>query len=178
MSNKFMDKIIDDTGVNISLCYQCKTCSLSCPFAPFMDILPHQIIRKLQVAADNEVLKSTTIWRCGSCETCVTRCPNKIDIPRVMDYLRQTALQKRVAHGDKKIPVFHRAFISSVLQFGRQYELGMLLLYKLKSGDYFSDIPLGISMMLKRKLSLLPGKSIGKRETKDMLKSLDIRSGN
>ncbi|MBN1367756.1 MAG: 4Fe-4S dicluster domain-containing protein [Dehalococcoidales bacterium] len=177
MANEFVKKINDDTGVNINLCYQCKTCSLSCPFASVMDILPHQVIRKLQTGEENELLESTTIWHCGTCETCVTRCPNKIDIPRVMDYLRQTALQKKVAYGDKKVTAFHKAFINSIRQWGRQYELGMLLEFKIRSRDYFSDIPLGISMMLKRKLPFLPERIKGKNEVKDMFNSLDKKSG-
>jgi heterodisulfide reductase subunit C2 len=177
MPNEFLKKIIHDTGVNVNLCYQCKTCSLSCPFASTMDILPHRVIRKIQTGEEGEVLGSRTIWRCGSCETCVTRCPNKIDIPRIMDYLREMALHNKGTYGDKKIPAFHRAFIFGIRQWGRQYELGMLLMFKLLSGDYFSDIPLGIRMMLKRKLSFLPGRSKGKKEIKNIFDSLDTQSG-
>lgn len=177
MPNEFLNKVIGESGVNINLCYQCKTCSLGCPFTAVMDTLPHRLIRKIQLGEEREVLCSNTIWSCGSCETCVTRCPNKIDIPGVMDYLRQTALQKKVAYGDKKIPAFHRSFINSVRQWGRQYELGMLLEFKLRSKDLFSDLNLGISMLLKRKLSLLPGKNAGKKPIRDILNSLNRPSG-
>ena len=164
MKSESINKIIDDSGVNISLCYQCKTCSLSCPFTSVMDILPHLVIRKIQLGQIEKVLESKTIWRCGSCETCVTRCPNRIDIPRLMDWLRQTALQQRIIAGDRSIPIFHRAFLDSVRRWGRQYELGMLLKFKLEVKDYFSDLPLGINMILKHKLPFLPVRNQGKKE--------------
>lgn len=177
MVAELINKIKEECGVNINLCYQCKTCSLSCPFASVMDILPHQLIRIIQTGGIDDIFVSKTIWNCGSCETCVTRCPNKIDIPRVMDYLRQTALQKELAGRHPKVPAFHRAFINSIRHWGRQYELGMLLEFKLRARDYFSDIPLGIRMILKRKLPILPERIKGRSELKGMFDSLDKRSG-
>jgi heterodisulfide reductase subunit C len=88
-------ELCEQSGVNYKRCYQCKTCSLSCPFTTDMDYLPHQLIRKAQLGELSDLLSSKTIWYCASCETCVTRCPNQIDIPRLMDSLRQMALQKR-----------------------------------------------------------------------------------
>jgi len=171
MSNTLINTIKDKTGVNVSLCYQCKTCSSGCPFTSAMDILPHAVIRNIQLGQGEKVLGSKTIWHCGSCETCVTRCPNEIDIPRVMDWLRQTSLKQHIAAGDKNIPIFHHAFLDSIRHFGRQYELGMLLKFKLDSKDYFSDIPLGIKMMLKRKLPFLPVRAKGTKDIKKIFKT-------
>ena len=171
MSNALIETIKEETGVNISLCYQCKTCSLSCPFTAAMDILPHELIRKIQIGQGEKVLASKTIWHCGSCETCVTRCPNEIDIPGVMDWLRQTSLQKKVPAGDKNIPIFHRAFLGSIKSWGRQYELGMLLKFKLDSRDFFSDLDLGIKMILKHKLPFLPVRAKGTKDIKKLFKT-------
>lgn len=153
----FVKTILDQSGTDINRCYQCKTCSLSCPFVSIMDYLPHQLIRKIQLGAVQEVLESKAIWYCASCETCYTRCPNQIDIPRLMDTLRIMALQSGFKAGDEKIPVFHRLFLSGIKRWGRQYELGMLLAYKLKAKD-LNDLGLGLKLLLKGKLSLLPSK--------------------
>jgi heterodisulfide reductase subunit C len=136
-----------------------------------MDILPHAVIRKIQLGQGNKVLGSKTIWHCGSCETCVTRCPNEIDIPKLMDWLRQTSLQKKITVGDKNVPIFHHAFLDSIRRWGRQYELGMLLKFKLDSKDYFSDLDLGIKMMLRHKLPFLPARAEGTKDIKKLFKS-------
>jgi heterodisulfide reductase subunit C len=169
---EFARQVREQSGVNFDRCYQCLTCTLSCPFAFTMDYLPHQLIRKIQMGTRDEVLRSQTIWRCASCETCITRCPHEIDLPRLMDTLRQMALKDKVPVGDKGIPVFHEAFIVGIRRWGRQYELGMLLSFKIKARDLFSDMRLGIKMLQKRKLSLLPGRNKGGLDVKAIFRKL------
>jgi heterodisulfide reductase subunit C2 len=169
---EFTRQAREQSGVNFDRCYQCLTCTLSCPAAFTMDYLPHQIIRKVQMGARKEVLSSRTIWRCVACETCVTRCPQEINLPHLMDTLRQMALEERAVTGDKVIPVFHQVFLQGVRRWGRQYELGLLLSFKIKTKDLFSDIGLGLKMLQKRKLSLLPGRERGRPEMKKLRETL------
>ena len=168
----FAKEVRELSGVNFDRCYQCMSCTLSCPVSLTMDYLPNQLVRRIQMGVRNEVLSSQTIWRCASCETCVTRCPNEIDIPRLMDTLRQMALREKVAMGDRGIPVFHRVFLNNIRQWGRQYELGMLLSFKLKARDLFSDIGLGIKMLQKGKLNLLPERNKARLEVKAIFRKL------
>jgi heterodisulfide reductase subunit C len=168
----FAWQVKEQSGINFDRCFQCLTCTLSCPTSFAMDLLPNQVIRKIQAGARDEVLHSRTIWRCVSCETCLTRCPNEINIPRVMDTLRQMAVKEKMAPGDKYVPLFHLAFIQSIRQWGRQYELGMLLSFKVKARDLFGDIGLGMKMLQKRKLGLLPGKNRSRQEMKALFSKL------
>ena len=85
----FRDHVIETAGEEIFDCYQCYKCSAGCPVSYTMDLLPHQIIRSVLFGRKEKVLSSSTIWICASCETCTTRCPNEIDIAKVMDVLRQ-----------------------------------------------------------------------------------------
>ncbi len=64
-----------------------------------MDLLPSQVIRMAQLGME-EVLESDTLWICASCLTCVARCPKGVDLPRLMEALRQIALRKGVAKLD------------------------------------------------------------------------------
>ena len=64
-----------------------------------MDILPNQVIRMAQLGME-EVLESNTIWICASCLTCSTRCPKGVDVPRLMEALRQIALRQGVTELD------------------------------------------------------------------------------
>lgn len=61
-------------------CINCGTCTAVCPAAEFYRYDPRKIVSIVQTR-DNErieaLLKSDTIWYCGECMSCVTRCPRK-----------------------------------------------------------------------------------------------------
>lgn len=59
-------------------CINCGTCTAICPAAEFYNYDPRQIANTVQTKDDEkieELLKSETIWYCGECMSCVTRCP-------------------------------------------------------------------------------------------------------
>ncbi len=149
-------------GVPIQSCFHCRKCTAGCPVAFAMEYNPNAVIKMIQMGMKEKVLGSSTIWLCASCETCVTRCPNEVDIARMMDTLREMAIEKGVAAGEKNVVKFHEAFLSSIKMGGRINEPMMLVQYKLKSGDLFSDMGLGLSMFMKGKI-----KPVSPR-TKDM----------
>ncbi len=150
----------ESAGVDVSHCYQCGKCSAGCVQAERMDYPPSYVMRLLQTGdpADyRTALSSRTIWLCLNCENCYQRCPMSIDIPAVMDSLRQQALREGVQHRDaRKIIAFHRAFLAQVKNTGRLYEVGMEAQYKLSTGDLFQDVSLVPSMLSKGKLGLFP----------------------
>jgi len=154
----FADEVREQSGVNLGRCYQCLTCTLGCPFCFAMDFSPNQIVRMVQFGMRDKVLSSKAIWFCASCQACATRCPHDVDIPRVMDVLRQMALEAGVENRDTLIPSLHRTFLKSIERRGRQYELGVLLALKLRTRELFSDLGLGLKMLFKGKLALLPPK--------------------
>jgi len=88
-------KVEEISGTNLDSCYQCGKCSAGCPSAFVMDLLPHRIIRDLQIGLVDEALASKTPWVCASCEVCSVRCPRGIEVARVMEALRQIALRAR-----------------------------------------------------------------------------------
>lgn len=146
-------------GVPIQSCYHCRKCTAGCPIAFAMEYNPNQIIKMIQMGMRDRVLNSSTIWLCASCETCVTRCPNDVDIARMMDALREMAIESQVDVKEKNILKFHEAFLSSVKMGGRINEPMMIAHYKLKSGDLFSDLGVGLSMFMKGKLSIFSPKT-------------------
>ena len=61
-------------------CINCGTCTAICPAAEFYKYDPRKIVDTVQRKDDAEIealLKSETIWYCGECMSCVTRCPRK-----------------------------------------------------------------------------------------------------
>ena len=182
--HNWLAEVEKKSGVKVSACYQCKKCSAGCPVTFAMDYLPNQMLHMIQIGLKEEVLKSATIWVCASCETCTTRCPNDIDIAKIMDAMRMASLKSGVVAGEKRVPIFHEAFLSSVKSTGRVYELGMIGQYTLKSGDaavklkegsLLREAKLGWQMFKKGKLKLFPRKIKRVRELKELFKKLTRR---
>jgi len=88
-------KVEEVSGQDLDACYQCGKCSAGCPSAFVMDLLPHRVIRDLQLGLAEEALAAASPWVCASCEACSVRCPRGIEVARVMEALRQIALRER-----------------------------------------------------------------------------------
>jgi heterodisulfide reductase subunit C len=86
--SEFAEIIKETSGLDINVCYQCKKCTSGCPISYAMDYTPTQLIHAIRLGLKALVLNSTTIWLCASCETCSTRCPQDVDLAKVMDALR------------------------------------------------------------------------------------------
>ncbi len=169
VSHSLAARLEKEGDVSVADCYQCGKCTAGCPAAEEMDLAPSQILRLLQTEApkhEDRALKSMSIWMCIGCETCVTRCPQEVDLPRTMDFLRQESLARNVANQDADdIVAFHRAFLNSVERAGRLFEFGMIGDYKLRTGHFFKDLDVAPSMFFKGKISLFPHGGGPKRET-------------
>ena len=141
-------------------CYQCGKCSAGCPVANEMDLPPSMVMRLLQTesqANDEKILRSYSIWLCVTCEMCLCRCPMEIDIPSVMDFLRQKSLkEKKVNPKANNIIAFHKSFLNSIRLTGRLFELGLTLDYKRRSLTLMQDIPLAPRMISRGKLHFIP----------------------
>ncbi len=102
-ANKVHNKLVRDveeiSGQDLLACNQCGKCSAGCPVAATVDLLPSQVIRLAQLGME-EVLQSQTVWACASCLTCVTRCPKGVDLPRLMEALREISLRTGVSKLD------------------------------------------------------------------------------
>jgi heterodisulfide reductase subunit C2 len=83
------------SGQDLLVCNQCGKCGAGCPVASALDLLPNAVIRLAQLGQE-DVLESQTIWVCAACQTCVSRCPKNVDVPRVMEALRTLAMQRHI----------------------------------------------------------------------------------
>jgi heterodisulfide reductase subunit C len=153
---------------NLSRCWHCLTCSGGCPFSEDMDVLPNQIIRMVQFGLKKKALSCSTIWLCVGCNTCSMECPNAVDVAALMDALRQMAIQEKVLVAEPGILSFHNEVIDSIARYGRTHKLEIMMRYKLARKDLFSDIDLGLKMLSRRKLDLLPSKVKDKTGIRDI----------
>lgn len=151
-----LDAVRDETGENASLCYFCKKCTSGCPVSEQMDIAPHQVMRSIQLDRRDAVLKSKTIWICASCQTCVTRCPQGLDLPRIMDDLKVMARKQGVECPVPTVPLFNESTMRWIGWTGRSYEPGLIAEMNLRSKQLTKDMELGIDLIRRGKLKLLP----------------------
>jgi heterodisulfide reductase subunit C len=155
---KFSKKIKWLAGTDFRACLQCRSCSSGCPFSDHMDFMPNGVMRLVQLGLKTEALACNTIWICVGCHTCSIQCPMAIDIPGVMDALREMALAEHVDIIEQDILNFHREVLNSIERYGRTHKLEIMMRYKLKKFDLLSDLNMGVRMMAKRKLDLTPSR--------------------
>jgi len=148
-------EILQISGEKIQNCFQCQKCSAGCPLNFAMDILPNQVFRHIQYGHRDKVLASKTIWLCASCHTCSVRCPNSIDIAKVMDTLRAISARSGAAPGEKNISLFHKFFLGLTKYTGRTWEPGMGV-YVMQTGGLGGMMGWTMKMFLKGKISLIP----------------------
>jgi heterodisulfide reductase subunit C/quinone-modifying oxidoreductase subunit QmoC len=121
------------SGASPMSCFQCAKCSSGCPVASRADVKPHELVRLVQMNQRRAVLGSRSIWECTSCQTCVTRCPQKVDIAAMNDALRAMSLAAGMAAPGTAVPVFNQVFLKAVRERGRVHEMGLMVEYKLRT---------------------------------------------
>jgi heterodisulfide reductase subunit C len=157
--SSFVTEITRRSGADINLCWHCQSCAGGCPFVNAMDYPPNRVIRLAQLGLRKEALESSGIWICVGCNTCSIQCPNGIDIPAVNDALREMAIEEGVTVAEPGILNFHKEVLHSIERYGRTHKFEIMLRYKLRRHDWFSDVAMGLKMFAKRKLELLPSRS-------------------
>ena len=174
---EFSRKITAEVG-NLARCYQCSMCSDGCPVAYAMDYHPNQIIQLVRLGQKDRVLQSNAIWFCVSCDTCATRCPNQIEIVRLMDVLRGESIKSGFKGPLSNVSAFHEAFVHQIKTRGRVDEALLLVEYELKSRDFLSfgkfleEAKMGLEMFRKGKIKFPSFKKHSAKAVKNIFKNV------
>jgi len=148
---------------NVRECYQCGKCSAGCPVAQKMDLLPHQVMRLVQLGHIDKAMGADAIWQCVSCLTCTARCPKSVSCSGIMDGLRQLSSERGAFCPDQRRTVlFQEVFLQIIRRHGRLNELELVGVFKSKSFMSSLDIPflfkdtmLGPKLAMRNKLHLI-----------------------
>jgi heterodisulfide reductase subunit C len=170
---KFARDLEAVTGEEALLCTQCKKCTLGCPSAYAMRMKPHELMRAVQLGLSEEIYWSGMIWVCVSCETCNTRCPQGINILRLINGLREWSKKVDYYNPYPAAPALHRIFLALVKRFGKTYPLGLALLTHLTTLTPLKDIDMASPMLRRGKLKLLPRKSRGVKELRRVMARIE-----
>lgn len=90
----YFEKLDEDVRFRDGLkaCLNCGICTAVCPAAEFRDYDPRKIMVTLQQRNEGELinlLRGETIWNCGQCMSCKTRCPRDNTPGMVIQALRK-----------------------------------------------------------------------------------------
>ena len=178
MDVDFVRKVEALAGTSVRSCFQCGKCSAGCPMASFMEHPPNRVIRLLQLGQWQTLLADRSIWYCASCETCSTRCPNKVHIASIMDALRKLAWDADGPSKETFVQIADKLFLQNIRTYGRQYEMRLAALFNIKSGQFLKDLMLGPKLLAKGKLKLLHKKNKNLPEIEKIFKRIEAMRKN
>jgi heterodisulfide reductase subunit C len=173
------------SGQNLNACYQCRRCASGCPVSEETGyVTPDRLIRMIVLGKKEAALDNPLVWKCVSCFTCGTRCPNDIMTARIVDTLKKMAKEAHVPPLSPKVAAFHSSFIAAAKRSGRLNELEFMGRYELKNTlealakfkfreafeEHKSQAGLGLTMLRKGRMHFRFQKIKGKQEFRRLIK--------
>jgi len=157
----FINEIVSTSeGKRVLSCIQCGTCTSTCPVNTVFGHSPRQLFLMVRNGKKKEVLNDLTPWICASCYKCTVNCPAQIKITEVMYKLKRMSIQNNLVTKKLDTHLFYSAFISQVMKYGRNYEIGLMLKYMTFHHpiNLIKQTPVGIKMMMSGSLPIVPDK--------------------
>lgn len=156
--NDLLEKVEEMSGTSVATCYQCGKCTGGCPMTGEHQGGPREVIRAVQLGVREDAFRNLGAWRCVGCMTCSSRCPFKIDIPKVMDAVRRIAKSEGVEldTAAMKVDSFIQSFLDGVKDYGRLFEATLMLEYNLNSGYLVTNFHKAGAFLSRGKIATWP----------------------
>ena len=90
-SPEVIDIIKEEGGDILKLCYQCGTCTATCPWNSVRSFMLRKLIHQGQLGLVD--FEDEDVWRCVGCRLCVERCPRGVEVPDIMRALRRVVME-------------------------------------------------------------------------------------
>jgi heterodisulfide reductase subunit C len=78
------------------MCFQCGTCTGSCPSAPRSSYRIRLFVRRAVLGLEEESLTDPDLWLCTTCYSCTDRCPRDIAPTDVIMAMRNLAFKRDI----------------------------------------------------------------------------------
>jgi heterodisulfide reductase subunit C len=123
---EYVEKLDEDVRFRDGLkaCLNCGICTAVCPAAEFRDYDPRKIMVTVQRRNEEELidlLRSETIWNCGQCMSCKTRCPRDNTPGMVIQALRKLSQESGMfvhSEAGRQQLVIKRSVGENLLRYG------------------------------------------------------------
>lgn len=130
----FLQEVMERSGQMLTACYQCRRCAAGCTVGDETGFFTPNILIRHVILGDRETaLSNPLVWKCVSCYTCGTRCPNDIQTARITETLKKMAKEAHIAPLQPKVAEFHDSFLESGLRWGRVNEMEFMGIYEIKN---------------------------------------------
>jgi heterodisulfide reductase subunit C2 len=178
-------EVMARSGQNLNACYQCRRCASGCPVGEETGYMtPDRLIRMIVLGKREAALDNPLVWKCVSCFTCGTRCPNDIMTARIVDTLKKMAKEAHIPPMSPKVAAFHDSFVAAAKRLGRLNELEFMARYELKNTlealakfrfkevieEQKSQGRLGMTMLRKGRMHFRIQKIEGKQDFRRLIK--------
>jgi len=107
-----LDILLDLGAEKLKMCYQCGTCTGTCPWNMVKSFIVRKLMHRAQLGMVD--FESEDIWTCATCDACVKRCPRGVEIIDVMKAMRRVIAEI----GAGKVPDSLRLSIKNIAYVG------------------------------------------------------------
>jgi heterodisulfide reductase subunit C len=113
----FSEAVVKAGGEKLNLCFQCGTCTATCPISRFNENYnPRLILRAAVLGLTERIIPNDLIWLCTSCYSCTERCPRGVRPTDVIRAIRNLAIRR--GH----VEPFYKLQATAIVNSGRIFE--------------------------------------------------------
>ncbi len=94
---KFIEKLQESTGSQLTTCMQCGACTASCSLSQEQNVFPRKQMIMAAWGMKDQLMADPHIWTCHQCGDCSISCPRGVKPGEVLAVLRQ----EQIAHYSK-----------------------------------------------------------------------------
>ena len=180
-----VEEVMQRSKQNLLACYQCRRCAAGCPVGEETGyVTPDRLIRMIVLGDREKALSNELVWKCVSCYTCGTRCPNDIQTARITETIKKMAKENHFTPLSHKVAHFHDAFVNAGVRWGRVNEIEFINSYEIKNAvsdlkqlkfksiynEMVTQSKLGVGMLKKKRLHFGFQSAKGRDEIKQLYK--------
>jgi len=118
MDMEFAKKLEAELKDNFSKCFQCGTCTASCPVGEVTQYRVRKLMRMAQLGLKERILNMDDLWDCTTCAICKARCPWDVDPLSTILKLRRESIKD--GHEQEKHKKFSDAIKATGNAFGEK----------------------------------------------------------
>ena len=93
---EFTKDVLKTSRTIANMCFQCGTCTGSCPSAPRSSYRIRLFMRRGVLGLEDEALTDPDLWLCTTCYSCTDRCPRDIAPTDVIMAMRNLAFKRDI----------------------------------------------------------------------------------
>lgn len=111
--SEITEMVIEAGGKDLLSCYQCGTCTASCPWGLVGHLGVRNMIRLAMLGLEG--FEGEDVWKCATCNMCVSRCPRGVEIIDIIRSVRSQMAEMNL------IPPSLRTALSSITANGNPW---------------------------------------------------------